>query len=117
MGDLLSPEAEITRVARAAAAVLERGPDPRGPYHTCNSGGPPREGHPPIRQCTCGEFYAWSGYGWYLMTPAQRWRHRRQLTLDADLFYGNEDEADRWRWWHYFRYPVQAYYRWRSVHG
>jgi hypothetical protein len=116
--DLLSPEGQQACVQRAAARVIERGPDPAAPGHKCNlSAGRHGEGLR-IRQCPCGRLWARRGTWWYPVdSDYARWRFRKYLQQDADLLFGDNNKPERWRWWHYLRYPVQACWHWRSLHG
>ena len=115
--DLLSPEGQQACVQRAAARVIERGPDPAAPGHKCNLSARHGEGLR-IRQCACGRLWARRGTWWYPVdSDYARWRFRKYLQQDADLLFGDNNKPERWRWWHYLRYPVQAYWHWRNLHG
>lgn len=74
--------------------------------HVCGVGGAPKEGQTCIRACSCGQFYAYTGRRWKLMSQLHLWLHRGDLAGDTDWLL----DVSGARAWHVQRFPM-----WRQL--
>ena len=70
--------------------------------HACGVGGAPKKGRTCIRPCSCGQFYAYDGRRWKLMSQLHLWLRREDLASDMGWLF----DVSGAREWHVQRFPM-----------